>query len=106
VTIIDVGVISRAQLMEASITVQNTTASAWQGYWGMTFDAGCGGAPTWDIAPIQPTPVIAAGAEWSVTVGGSCGDMPLGQRIMAATLYDTDPATALRVVQVVAELVE
>ncbi|MEW6646548.1 MAG: hypothetical protein AB1450_05075 [Pseudomonadota bacterium] len=106
VTIIDAGVISRAQMVEGSLTVSNTTASAWQGYWGMTFDAGCNGAPTWEIAPVQPTLAIAAGTTWSTAVGGSCGDMPIGQRTMTATLYGADPAEVVDVVEVRFELVE
>lgn len=106
VTIIDAGVISRAQMVDASLIVSNTTANTWQGYWGMVFDAGCNGAQTWAIAPVQPTQAIAPSTEWSVTVGGQCGDMPLGERTMTATLYDTDPATVLDVVQVRFELVE
>lgn len=106
VTIIDAGVISRAQMVEGSLTVSNATDSAWQGYWGMMFDAGCNGAPTWEIAPVQPTPAIAAGTTWSTAVGGSCGDMPTGQRTMTATLYGADPAEVVDVVEVRFELVE
>jgi hypothetical protein len=106
ITIIDAGIITRAEMIEATLAVSNTTGTDWLGYWGMVFDAGCSGAPTWEIAPVQPTPAIGAGNEWSVTVGGSCGDMPLGQRTMTATLYGPDPAEVLDVVQVQFELVE
>lgn len=106
VTIIDAGVVSRSASVEATITVANNTGAAWQGQWGMTFDAGCNGAATWELAPPQATPTIAAGAEWTTTAGGGCGDMPTGARTLTATLYEADGITAADVVEVRFQLVE
>jgi len=105
VTIVNAGAISRSQMIEATITANNATANAWQGYFSMSFDAGCNGATTWEIAPQQPTPTVSAGANWTTTIGGQCSDMPLGQHTLTATLYDTDPAVVLDVVQVQFDLV-
>lgn len=104
ITVIDAGVVSRGTIIEASLAAQNDTASQWQGYWGMTFDAGCNGADTWEIMPVQQTPLIDIGASDGTTVGGSCGDMPLGARTLTATLYDVDATTVLDQVVVTFEL--
>lgn len=105
-TIIDAGVISRGEIIEASLTVNNDTADTFLGYYDMVFSAGCNGADTWPIATMGPTPEILSGEVWNHTVGGACSDMPLGNHTFTATLYGADPANVLDVVEVQFELVE
>lgn len=93
--LIDAGTVSIGQMIEVTITIDNNTASDFQGYWSATFDAGCNGATTWEIAPIQQTPLIPAGQSWSTTIGGQCGDMPFGVRTMTGVAYDVDAFTQL-----------
>ncbi len=61
---------------------------------GMIFDAGCAGADTWEIMPVQPY-TVAAGDAFEITVGGQCSDMPLGPRTLTASLYEADGATLI-----------
>jgi hypothetical protein len=106
VTVVDAGTIIRGETIWVSITIVNNTENVWQGYWGAVFDAGCNGVETWEIAPIQSTPVLATGEEWTAMVGGQCVDMPLGKHTLTATAYDVDPANALDAVPVQFNLVE
>ena len=93
--VIDAGTVSVGQMIEVTVNITNNTAADYQGYWSATFDAGCNGAATWEIAPVQQTPLIQAGQSWSTTVGGQCGDMPLGVRTMTGVAYDVDATTQL-----------
>lgn len=102
---INAGVVSRGTLIEATMEATNPTASDFAGFYRMEFDAGCNGAPTWEILPKQAFN-IPAGQTMSNTVGGSCGDMPLGDRTLTAELYDEDSITILDTVIVSFTLVE
>ena len=102
---IDAGVVSRGTLIEATMEATNPTASDFNGYWRMEFDAGCNGAETWEIVSLQPFNV-SAGQTYSSTVGGTCGDMALGDRLLTAELYDEDGITLLDTVLVNFTLVE
>jgi len=106
VTIINSGPVSRAQSISVSLAASNGSGINWTGYYKMAFDAGCNGAATWEIVPLQATPSLAPGEAWNTGVGGSCGDMPLGARTLTATLYEADAVTIADQVQVQFNLTE
>ena len=74
-------------LIHATLEVTNSTAADAGGFFSMTFDAGCAGADTWEIATFQEF-TVPAGGTWINTVGGQCGDMPLGPRTLTAVAYE------------------
>lgn len=106
VTAVDTGTVSRGSNINATLEINNLTPSQWQGYWQMVFNAGCGGASTWEIMPLQETPLVEIGGVLSTRVGGSCSDMPLGRHTLTATLYGIDATTVMDVVQVNFELTD
>lgn len=96
-TIYDAGTISRSsgQLVTSLAKTTNPTGAVKTVWVDMTFDANCAGQPGgWDIMPKQAVQVMA-GATLPLSVGGMCGDMPLGARQLIATVYDTDGTTIL-----------
>lgn len=106
-TVVDGGIVHRNEPVFITTVVENLTPDAWIGYWSVGFDASCLGTlePTLFV-PVQPTPTVDPGTTWTVTSGSACADMPLGERIMQATIYDSDPATVIDVVEVHFTLVE
>ncbi|XAI95662.1 hypothetical protein [Microcystis phage Mae-JY22] len=104
-TIVNTGNVTRAQLITVTSQVQNLTPSPFSGFVEAHFDAGCNGAPSWEILPKQPVEVPGDQAV-SLNVGGQCGDMPLGPRTLTATAYDSDGETVLDRVVVTFNLTE
>jgi len=102
---IDAGTVTRSQMVYATSEVVNSTAQDEHGYIQMVFDAGCNGSPTWEIVSKQQV-TYPAGQTYSMTVGGQCGDMPLGQRTLTATAWAEDGTTELGKVIVSFNLIE
>lgn len=104
-TTVDAGNVSRAELISVSGQVQNLTPSPFSGFLEARFDAGCNGAPSWEILPKQAVEVPGEQAV-ALNVGGQCGDMPLGPRTLTATAYAADGQTVLDRVIVTFNLTE
>lgn len=104
-TIVNAGTVNRSQLITVTSQVQNLTPSPFSGFVEAHFDAGCNGAPNWEILPKQPVEVPGDQAV-ALNVGGQCGDMPLGPRTLTATAYDSDGETVLDRVVVTFTLTE
>lgn len=101
----DAGDLSRAQLIEASENVENTAPAAFNGWIEAAFDAGCGGAPTWDIMPKRRF-IVQAEEIVTIAAAGQCGDMPLGRRALTVTAYAADATTVVAQAVVRFRLVE
>jgi len=91
---VDIGEVSRGRAIEAAQTVENKTAQRFDGWMRAEFDAGCNGAMTWEIMPLQPLSIDPADLK-NISVGGECGDMPLGERTLTATVYAADQQTVV-----------
>lgn len=104
-TFISAGQVNRSQMIESTIQAENFSAVPKTVWVEMVFDAGCNGAPKWNILPKQQV-TIGASQSLATTVGGQCGDMPLGTRTLTATLYASNPIAVLGQVVVNFELIE
>lgn len=91
--VVNLGQITRSQMIEAASDVDNSASPIdFNGYLHGIFDAGCNGAPIWELLPMQRV-TVKAGDIVSISAGGQCGDMPLGDRNFTLTLYQDDMAT-------------
>lgn len=104
-TLIDAGTISRGTLINATQDVTNNTGADITGWVEMKFDAGCNGAVEWIIMPKQAF-TFPNGQTFTLTIGGSCGDMPLGARTLTATAWQPDGTTEIGQVIVSFSLIE
>lgn len=93
---VDAGDVMRGDvLIEATLEVTNSTATAAQVWYELTFDGGCNGASEWNISPLQMAGIpIEPGETWVSTSGGQCGDMPLGVRTLTAVAYEDGDGAA------------
>ena len=93
-TVIDAGDINRGQMINVTQEVTNNTGADIDGWVEMKIDAGCAGAAEWLMIPKMPVTFIA-GTTWAITLGGECGDMPLGARTLTATAWQPDGVTEI-----------
>ena len=103
-TNIDAGNISRGTLINATLQAVNPLNSDVMIYAELVFNAGCAGSLTWEIMSKQLF-TIKAGQTFNLTVGGECGDMPLGQHILTAKVWESDGITEIGTVNVSFNLV-
>lgn len=87
-SIVNAGVVTRSDIIEVSIDVDNPLSTSTSVLIGVIFDAGCNGAPTWPLVDPPQQYTILANDTLHFNVGGSCGDMPVGGRTVTGTVYD------------------
>jgi len=102
----DAGDVSRSQLIIGALVVNNPLAIDINGYVQIIInDAGCNGATSWDLLPKQQVAFLA-GKDYPLSVGGSCGDMPLGVHHATVTAWDADGETVLGKVNITFNTIE
>lgn len=102
---VDAGTVTRLTIIAVTIEVNNPTNLDINGYAEIKFDAGCNGAPTWEVLSKQPF-VFPANEVYIVNAGGACGDMPLGDRTATGTAWLEDGETIIDDVVVNFTLIE
>lgn len=103
--VVEIGTVTRAQLIEVTQNLENLTPSPFDGFVEARFDAGCNGAAEWIVLPRQ-TVTVPPGEQLQLSVAGACGDMPTGARELIATAFGPDGTTVVDTATVRFTLIE